>query len=213
MDAVAGRSQPWLNRVFGEKPGIFFVCLYAWTLTNLDQSLFGYAIPGILAEFRLPLEAAGTILTISFVFAALLIVCAGLAADRYRGVAMGLLQCGYPLGWLLASLLAAPLLAKYDWRAACYVAFIVVPLAIPIGLYLARVGDGAGAISVTDPRTGQGRIRQLFGAEYRGRSLASMLLFFAFGGAYAGSATSMPRPRPPVSRPPSVSSRIPVSAG
>lgn len=83
MDAVAGRRQSWLNRVFGQKPGIFFVCLYAWTLTNLDQSLFGYAIPGILAEFRLPLEAAGTILTISFVFAALLIVCAGLAADRW----------------------------------------------------------------------------------------------------------------------------------
>ena len=271
MDAAIERRESWLNRVFGRRPGIFFVCLFAWTLTNLDQSLFGYAIPGILAEFQLPLEAAGTILTISFVFAALLIVCAGLAADRwgrgpvltvllassavfvglqgfaatvvmltlfralgfglsgglspitnalvvenaadrYRGVAMGLLQCGYPLGWLLASLLAAPLLARYDWRVACFVGFIVVPLAIPIGFYLARSRDGdatrvrldaaarssidphgaAGRDPGTAPDTGAGRIRRLFDAEYRGRSLASMLLFFAFGGAYAGSAFFFP---------------------
>ncbi|MCP5327240.1 MAG: MFS transporter [Sinobacteraceae bacterium] len=271
MDAAIERRESWLNRVFGRRPGIFFVCLFAWTLTNLDQSLFGYAIPGILAEFQLPLEAAGTILTISFVFAALLIVCAGVAADRwgrgpvltvllassavfvglqgfaatvvmltlfralgfglsgglspitnalvvenaadrYRGVAMGLLQCGYPLGWLLASLLAAPLLARYDWRVACFVGFIVVPLAIPIGFYLARSRDGdatrvrldaaarssidphgaAGRDPGTAPDTGAGRIRRLFDAEYRGRSLASMLLFFAFGGAYAGSAFFFP---------------------
>ncbi len=283
---------PWLNRVFGARPGIFFICLFAWTLTNLDQSLFGYAIPGILAEFKLPLEAAGTILTISFVFAAVLIILAGLAADRwgrgpvlalllvssaifvglqgfaasvvmltifralgfglsgglspitnalvvenaadrYRGVAMGLLQCGYPLGWLLASLLAAPLLAKYDWRAACFVAFLVVPLAIPIWVYLARVGDGgraragAGATPAAAPdadpdathpaahaaavpastagaapaevsaalRAGArapSAFRQLFGSEYRARSLASSLLFFTFGGAYAGSAFFFP---------------------
>lgn len=254
-------AQPLLNRVFGARPGIFFICLFAWTLTNLDQSLFGYAIPGILAEFKLPLEAAGTILTISFVIGAVLIVFAGVAADRwgrgpvltlllvssaifvglqgfaatvimltvfralgfglsgglspitnalvvenaadrYRGVAMGLLQCGYPLGWLLASLLAAPLLARYDWRAACFVAFLVVPLAIPIWLYLARVGDGARAAAARAiaavPATGSGTapassaIRELFGPEFRGRSIASCLLFFTFGGAYAGSAFFFP---------------------
>ncbi len=260
-DSVASHPLPLLNRVFGARPGIFFICLFAWTLTNLDQSLFGYAIPGILAEFKLPLEAAGTILTISFVIGAILIVVAGVAADRwgrgpvltlllassaifvglqgfaatvvmltvfralgfglsgglspitnalvvenaadrYRGVAMGLLQCGYPLGWLLASLLAAPLLARYDWRAACFVAFIVVPLTIPIWLYLARVGDGARAgasrAAVAVPRASSGTapaasaFRELFSPEFRGRSIASCLLFFTFGGAYAGSAFFFP---------------------
>ncbi len=265
------RPTPWLNRVFGVRPGIFFICLFAWTLTNLDQSLFGYAIPGILAEFKLPLEAAGTILTISFVLGTVLIVFAGIAADRwgrgpvltlllvassifvglqgfaatvvmltifrslgfglsgglspitnalvvenasdrFRGVAMGFLQCGYPLGWLLASLIAAPLLARYDWRAACYAAFLVVPLAIPIWLYLARVGDGArpaagagggAGASAGVPAAGPSSaavaagtppsaIRQLFGPEFRGRSVASCLLFFTFGGAYAGSAFFFP---------------------
>ncbi len=289
MEAGSNIASPgnssWLNRVFGARPGIFFICLFAWTLTNLDQSLFGYAIPGILAEFKLPLEAAGTILTISFVFGTVVIVFAGIAADRwgrgavltlllvtsaifvglqgfaatvvmltifralgfglsgglspitnalvvenasdrYRGVAMGFLQCGYPLGWLLASLLAAPLLARYDWRAACYAAFIVVPLALPIWLYLSRVGDGVRSLSRSsdvdpdathpaahaaavpastagaDPadvaatlRTAPpapSALRQLFGPEYRARSIASCLLFFTFGGAYAGSAFFFP---------------------
>ena len=148
------------------------------------------------------------------------------ASDRYRGVAMGFLQCGYPLGWLLASLLAAPLLARYDWRAACYAAFIVVPLALPIWLYLSRVGDGVRSLSrssdvdpdATHPAAHAAAVpastagadpadvaatlrtappapsamRQLFGPEYRARSIASCLLFFTFGGAYAGSAFLFP---------------------
>jgi MFS family permease len=265
-DSIAERAPSWLNKVFGVRPGIFFICLFAWTLTNLDQSLFGYAIPGILAEFKLPLEAAGTILTISFVLGTVIIVFAGLAADRwgrgpvltlllvsssifvglqgfaativmltifrslgfglsgglspitnalvvenaadrFRGVAMGFLQCGYPLGWLLASLIAAPLLARYDWRAACYAAFAVAPLAIPIWFYLARVGDGARSDALRSPAAGAApaevsaargagappsAIRQLFGPEFRGRSIASCLLFFTFGGAYAGSAFFFP---------------------
>ena len=51
MDAPVEQRASWLNQMFGARPGIFFICLFAWTLTNLDQSLFGYAIPGILAEF------------------------------------------------------------------------------------------------------------------------------------------------------------------
>ncbi|MFO1457692.1 MAG: MFS transporter [Steroidobacteraceae bacterium] len=256
MDAPVEQRASWLNQMFGARPGIFFICLFAWTLTNLDQSLFGYAIPGILAEFKLPLEAAGTILTVSFVLGTVLIVFSGIAADRwgrgpvltallvssaifvglqgfaatvvmltiyrslgfglsgglspitnalvvenaadrYRGVAMGLLQCGYPLGWLIASLMAAPLLAKYDWRAACYAAFIVVPLAIPIWLYLRKVGDGgraAAAPAATPAATpgSAGAFATLFGPEYRARSIASCLLFFTFGGAYAGSAFFFP---------------------
>ena len=256
MDAPVEQRASWLNQMFGARPGIFFICLFAWTLTNLDQSLFGYAIPGILAEFKLPLEAAGTILTVSFVLGTVLIVLSGIAADRwgrgpvltallvssaifvglqgfaatvvmltiyrslgfglsgglspitnalvvenaadrYRGVAMGLLQCGYPLGWLIASLMAAPLLAKYDWRAACYAAFIVVPLAIPIWLYLRKVGDGgraAAAPAATPAATpgSAGAFATLFGPEYRTRSIASCLLFFTFGGAYAGSAFFFP---------------------
>ena len=55
------------------------------------------------------------------------------APDRLRGISMGVLQCGYPLGWLLASLVAAPLLRDYGWRASCFAALGVVPVALLLG--------------------------------------------------------------------------------
>jgi MFS family permease len=62
------------------------ICLLAWALTNMDQALFGYAIPGILTEFQQPLQTIGTMLTVSFVSAAGLVVLAGMAADRWGRV-------------------------------------------------------------------------------------------------------------------------------
>lgn len=250
------RRPAGIAALLGVRPGLFLTCLVVWTLTNLDQSLFGYAIPGILAEFALPLQAVGTILTISFVLAAVLIIPAGVAADRwgrgkalvallllsavtvglqglaggvvaltlfralgfglsgglspitnalvvenahprFRGIAMGLLQCGYPLGWLLASLLAAPLLDAYGWRAACLAALVVVPLCLPIALLLHRYGEwgSAGARPGADARpimSGRQRVAMLFTPAYRRTSLASMAVFFTFGGAYAGSAFFFP---------------------
>lgn len=239
-----------LRDIFGTRPGVFFVCLFAWTLTNMDQALFGYAVPGILTEFGLPLSAVGIILTISFTVAAGFIVMTGVAADRYgrglmigvllassalavaaqglaagvmsltlfralgfglsgglspatnaivvenavprlRGVTAGLLQCGYPLGWFLAAMLAAPLLETQGWRAVCFVALLVLPCIWPIMAILKRYGvsgpshhDAAGGPPV--------RIATLFQPPYRRLSLASMAMFFAFGGAYAGTAFFFP---------------------
>jgi len=70
---------------------VLVVCFVVWTLTNMDQAFFGFAIPGILAEFNdellafgiQPLQAVGMILTISFVLAAILLVFVGIAADKY----------------------------------------------------------------------------------------------------------------------------------
>lgn len=251
-----------LRRFLGAQPAIFFACLAAWTLTNMDQSLFGYAIPGILSEFELPLSAAGNILAIAFLTSSVLIVFAGIAADRwgrgvmllallaassvfvglqglasgiaaltlfralgfglsgglspitnafvaenaparYRGIAMGLLQCGYPLGWLIASLLAAPLLESSGWRTVCFIAFLVLPLLIPIAWILRRHGQlvavsgtpaplAAPQVSTHSDGQGGSRIRQLFTPEYRLYSLACMGMFLSFGGAYAGSVFFFP---------------------
>ncbi len=62
---------------------IFCVCLLGWTLTNFDQSLFGYAIPGIRQEFGKSLGDIGWILTASFVLASIFAVVMGILADRY----------------------------------------------------------------------------------------------------------------------------------
>lgn len=248
-----------LRRVLGAQPLVFFVCLIAWALTNMDQSLFGYAIPGILAEFELPLGTVGSILAISFLTSSVLIVFAGMAGDRwgrgtvllvllgasaifvglqglaggilsltilralgfglsgglspitnafvaenapprYRGIAMGLLQCGYPLGWLVASLLAAPLLESHGWRYVCFIALLVVPLLLPLGWALYRSGQlkrpvpapKASSESSVPTLSSGARLRQLFTPKYRRASLATMGMFLSFGGAYAGSVFFFP---------------------
>ena len=227
---------------------ILVISFLAWTLTNMDQAFFGYAIPGILEEFNLPLEAAGIILTISFIIASIMLLFTGIVADRFgrgpilslylavssllvgfqglaggivmltifralgfgfstglspitnayvvenvkprmRGMAMGVLQCGYPLGWFIASLFAVPLLADYGWRAMCFAAFLVVPLA---GLFHWLLRDTAGIILAGTDSLIKGKVRVLFSAPYRKSSLASIATYFAFGGAYAGSAFYFP---------------------
>jgi MFS family permease len=245
-----------IGEIFGTQPGIFLICLLAWTLTNMDQALFGFAVPGMIAEFGLSLQTIGLILTISFAAAAVLVIPAGFAADRfgrgatlcglllisailvglqsladgvvmltvfralgfgisagvspvtnalvvehagarYRGVAMGVLQCGYPLGWLLASLGAAPLLATYGWRASCLIAFLVVPLVVPLWWLLRRyrVDHAPHPVVAADAATPQaqpGGIAMLLLPEYRRISLVTAAVFFLFGGAYAGSAFFFP---------------------
>lgn len=231
---------------------VFLLCFTVWTLANMDQAIFGYALPGILAEFNLPLEAAGTILTVSFVAAALLVLVAGAAADRFgrsvtltvllaisavfvglqglaggiviltvfralgfglstglapitnsmitettpariRGIGVGLLQCGYPLGWFLASLFVAPLLESHGWRAACLVAFLVVPLALVVGWLLRNESSEPPSAPVESPaQEPAGRVSELFSRANRRNSIACIITFFAFGGAYAGSAFFFP---------------------
>jgi MFS family permease len=227
---------------------VLFISLLAWTLTNMDQAFFGYAIPGILEEFNLPLEAVGIILTVSFVIASILLVFAGHAADRFgrgpmlslylavsallvglqgfagsiiiltlfrafgfgistglspitnayvaesvvpriRGLAMGVLQCGYPLGWFLASMFAVPLLASHGWRAMCFAAFLVIPVA---GIFYWLLRDEPDIQPSTETSESPGAIRVLFSKTHRKKSMASIVTYFAFGGAYAGSAFFFP---------------------
>ena len=58
------------------------------------------------------------------------------APSRLRGMFGGLLQISYPMGFFLASLIAAPLIGDYGWRSIFYPAFLVIPLALLIGLKL-----------------------------------------------------------------------------
>ena len=62
---------------------VFLTCLLGWSLTSMDQSLFGYAVPGIQEEFGASYSDVGWILSISFVFAAFTSALTGTLADRY----------------------------------------------------------------------------------------------------------------------------------
>ena len=239
-----------LRDILGRRPAIFLACFVAWTITNMDQALFGYALPGLLTDFHQPLTTAGVILTVSFLASALLVIPAAAAGDRFgrgttmcfllalsaslvglqglaagvtmltvsralafgfssglspltnalvtensqraRGLAMGVLQCGYPLGWLIASFYAAPLLTAYGWRAVCIAAFAVVPLALLLWAPLRRAERTLKMAHVSPQGGGTSSIAMLFAPPLRHRSFASITVFFLFGGAYAGSAFFFP---------------------
>lgn len=247
-------ARPRTN-VVGRYPiSVFLVCLVGWTLSNMDQSFFGYAIPSLLVEFDVGLPVIGTILSVAFVLAAVTVVIIGMLADRYgrrvmfvaclslsallvglqafttsllalavlrclsfsvatglvpitnalvveaaparlRGVMAGLLQCGYPLGWFVASLVAVPVMANWGWRAMFLPALAVIPLAFLLGRWLpeserfrlSRLSD------VSEPRTsGPDAIMLIWSGPYRLRAIGGALAFFLFGGAYAGTAFYFP---------------------
>jgi len=108
---------------------------------------------------------------------------------RIRGLAMGVLQCGYPLGWFIASLFAVPLLESHGWRAMCFAAFLVVPIA---GLFHWLLKDAPDIIKQPEKTQSRGNLKLLFSSAYQRNSVASILTYFAFGGAYAGSAFYFP---------------------
>ena len=240
---TTGASRHWIS--------VLIFSVFAWTMSNLDQSLFGYAIPGILGEFQVGLDVVGLILTVGFITASVMVIFAGLAADtwgrrwtltallalsalfvglhgfvedlaqltwlralafglapitaayvaesapaRHRGMLMGVLQCGYPLGWFLAAMLAAPLLETSGWRSIFFIGFAVVPIAFLIGW---RLPESERFQQVAATRSGErtsiidwGLLREMFSNDYRRRSIASIVLFFAFGCAYAGTAFFFP---------------------
>lgn len=254
--APEGGALRSLATPMGERRRIIVFCLIAWTISNLDQSLFGYAIPDILREFDADLSVIGYILAISFAIAAVLVSFGGWAADRFgrrvilvallassaifvglqstaktlpmltlwralgfglsgglasvtaayvaeaaparlRGVLIGALQCGYPLGWFLASLIAGPLLATHGWRPLFLFGFAVVPLAFLIGWKLPesrhfaetrRARDNQKSVSKKD-RSG---VAELFGPQYRRTAILCCVMFFAYGSAYAGTAFFFP---------------------
>lgn len=225
---------------------VLLVMLLVWAASNLDQSLFSYAIPGIVGEFGASLNAIGGVLSLSFAVAAVFAVVAGMAADRFgrrwtlvvllagsalfvglhgyvqdmgqltlaralafglaagiapitaayvaesaparhRGMLMGILQCGYPLGWAIGGVLAGHLLATGNWRNVFLVGFAMVPAALLLGRFLPESVRFAALTARGDAGTPV-RLAELFAPAFRRRSWACIVLFFTFGGAYAGTA-------------------------
>ena len=239
----------------GHPTRIFFICLFGLTLSNTDQSLFSYAIPGLLEEFDLGLDAAGWILSVSFVVAAFCNLAIGVAADRYgrrrlfifclassaalvtlltftpeitsltavralafgisaalvplattyaveaspdrfRGLTTGLLQLGYPFGWFFASLIAAPILAKFGWRYIFLPAAIVIPFAFLFSRWLPESQRFlAQRVNPAKKTAGGwlGSLQVLIEPQLRRRTILCAAMFFFHAGAYAGTAFYFPQ--------------------
>ena len=236
---------------------VFITCMVGWTLTSMDQSLFGYAIPGIQEEFNAPITDVGWVLALSFTFAAVTAAVIGTLTDRYgrrtmflfclavsallvglhtfviglvsltvvrmlamgfsnglgpitiafvaeaapsrfRGLMVGLIQCGYPIGWFVASLFVVPLIANFGWRYIFLPALLVIPIAfllvrrLPESKRFTEERNQRQVDSKSDTEPFLQRLSELFAPDLRKRTVAFFIAFFFFGGAYAGTAFFFP---------------------
>jgi MFS family permease len=250
--AGEGDIRTAITRLRGKPLRIFLFCLAIWSISNMDQSLFSYAVPGILADLHIGLDVVAIMLSAGFAFTIVAVVVIGLLTDRFgrrlalavclglsgifvglqglaesafaltvfralafgvggglspitnsfvaesappriRGIMVGLLQCGYPLGWFIASIVVVPLMSHYGWRSIFIVGFAIVPLAL---LIYFLVPESPRFEAVKQARANRGRwqdhLKELFGPARRRRTLLSGLAFFAQGSAYAGSALYLP---------------------
>jgi MFS family permease len=241
-----------LGAIRGPAALVFLTCLLGWTLTNMDQSLFGYAIPGIRAEFGAGIDDVGWVLSASFLFAALAAAAIGALTDRYgrkfmfalclslsavlvglhalvaglvtltllrmlsvglsnglapitaaytaeaapaeaRGLLLGLMNCGYPLGWFVASLFVAPMLASFGWRLIFLPALLVIPVALILTRFLPESARFVAArAAAPDRRPLLAKVAELFAPDLRRKTLTCFACCFLFGGAYAGTAFYLP---------------------
>ncbi len=61
----------------------FLVAFIAWGLSNMDQSLFGYAVPALMQQFGLGLDKVSLLISGSFAFGILVSVAVGVLTDLW----------------------------------------------------------------------------------------------------------------------------------
>lgn len=238
----------------------FIICLIGLSFANMDQALFGYAVPAIREEFGVGIETIGWLFGLSFGIAGVTIAGLGVLTDRigrklvfqgsivissifvtlhaiapnvfvlgilrtfgfaaggvqtpvtgtivveeaparYRGILTGVLQTGYPIGWFLASLLAAPVLGRWGWRPMFLIGLLSIPFVFVVGRYIRETGrfrehqaalDASRGGSPGSPKIESAKIRQLFAPDLIRTTVVLFLGEFLHVAAYGGSAFFMP---------------------
>jgi MFS family permease len=91
-----------LGRAAATPAGMLVIAFVAWALAAMDQSIFGYAVPGVLKEFGIGLEVVGVMISASFVFGMLMPPVAGVLVDLWgpRRVLVTCLAIASLLVWL-----------------------------------------------------------------------------------------------------------------
>ena len=92
--------------------------------------------------------------------------------DRFRGLLVGALQIGYPLGFALGSVAVTTLLQPYGWRAL-FLPALAIPFLVPV-LYF-QLGPGAVRVTSADlapPVPWHQRLAALVSARHLRTSLA-----------------------------------------
>ncbi len=107
--------------------------------------------------------------------------------SRYRGLLSGILQIGYPIGWYVASQLAAPIYQRFGWRNIFLIGLVSIPYAWIVGRYLRETGSFL-KVKVDREATGRSsRFTELFSPDLRRLTIA--LFFGEFLHVFAYGAT------------------------
>lgn len=108
---------------------------------------------------------------------------------RYRGLFLGLMQIGYPLGWAFASLWAAWLLSHHSWRYLFLVGLVSLPFVLVVNKV---IREPRRSLAARADGQAKPRIRELFAPGIRQRAVVLFLAQFLFVWAYAGSIFLFP---------------------
>lgn len=108
---------------------------------------------------------------------------------RVRGLFLGLLQIGYPLGWALASLWAAWLLGSYGWRYLFLVGLVSLPF---VWVVHHVIREPERATRARQSGASRPRAIELLAPGIRRRAILLFCAQFMFVWAYAGSIFLFP---------------------
>lgn len=108
---------------------------------------------------------------------------------RYRGLFLGLIQIGYPLGWALASVWAAWLLSSWGWRYLFLVGLVSLPLVVLVHYLIREPARSVAARASADRRAS---VSELLAPGIRKRAVLLFSAQFLFVWAYAGSIFLFP---------------------
>lgn len=122
MSATAASSSFYarLRARTGTPEGVLCLAFVTWTVAAMDQSLFGYAVPGVMREFGIGIDVVGLMISASFVFGMLAPPAGGVLADTF-GTRRVLATClGIACLLVYAQSLATSVLALGAFRVASY---------------------------------------------------------------------------------------------
>ncbi|WP_394729404.1 MFS transporter [Altererythrobacter sp. GH1-8] len=163
-------------------PLCLFVSAVLVGMQGLLTGLYAFALARILS---FAFSAALSPITNSIVVTA--------APVKWRAIWVAVLQCAYPLGWLVSAMVVAPLIEHISWRSLFFVGFIIAPIALILGYLLPKDMFGVAAAPSRRVESTTARpFAALFAPEFRKRTALLSLAFFSYSGAVASTAFYLP---------------------
>jgi len=184
---LGGIIQVWMGHLT-DRYGRRFILMLSTVLSSVFVALHALATGPLF----LGLVRAGAIGTGGAIYPSSGAMVAEVAPARFRGLYAGMLQTAYPFGWFLASLIAAPILIAFGWRAVFLVALLSIPYVLLIRRHLPesrRFQTQAAAAAKPSLRDS---LAVMLSPGLRRRTLTLFCAQLMFVTAYGGSSFLLP---------------------